>query len=102
MLRDLNGSDPIRLKYIVKKVQSMASKAPNLVLETIHDYFADNPEVGLAQATPERQGEQRGGLEPKAGSTLGFSVQQPHGLGQVNLLVSNGLSGEGEKWAHRR
>ncbi|XP_036193393.1 maestro heat-like repeat family member 5 [Myotis myotis] len=45
MLRDLNGSDPIRLKYIVKKVQSMAYKAPNLVLETIHDYFADNPEI---------------------------------------------------------
>ncbi|XP_015416905.1 PREDICTED: maestro heat-like repeat family member 5 [Myotis davidii] len=45
MLRDLNGSDPVRLKYIVKKVQSMAYKAPNLVLETIHDYFADNPEI---------------------------------------------------------
>ncbi|XP_054564654.1 maestro heat-like repeat family member 5 isoform X4 [Eptesicus fuscus] len=45
MLRDLNGSDPIRLKYIVKKIKSMAYKAPNLVLETIHDYFADNPEI---------------------------------------------------------
>ncbi|XP_005877873.1 PREDICTED: maestro heat-like repeat family member 5 [Myotis brandtii] len=45
MLRDLNGSDPVRLKYIVKKVQSMAYKAPSLVLETIHDYFADNPEI---------------------------------------------------------
>ncbi|KAK1331857.1 hypothetical protein QTO34_007533 [Cnephaeus nilssonii] len=45
MLRDLNSSDPIRLKYIVKKIKSMAYKAPNLVLETIHDYFADNPEI---------------------------------------------------------
>nr|XP_036293381.1 maestro heat-like repeat family member 5 [Pipistrellus kuhlii]KAF6326499.1 hypothetical protein mPipKuh1_011741 [Pipistrellus kuhlii] len=45
MLRDLNGSDPIRLKYIVKKIKSMACKAPNLVLETIYDYFVDNPEI---------------------------------------------------------
>lgn len=65
MLRDLNSSDPIRLKYIVKKIKSMAYKAPNLVLETIHDYFADNPEVGLAQAPPGRHGEQSGGWSPR-------------------------------------
>ncbi|XP_016071897.1 PREDICTED: maestro heat-like repeat family member 5 [Miniopterus natalensis] len=45
MLRDLNGSDPVRLKHIVKKIKNMAHKAPNLVLETIHDYFVDNPEI---------------------------------------------------------
>ncbi|XP_055981380.1 maestro heat-like repeat family member 5 [Sorex fumeus] len=45
MLRDLNNSDPVRLKYIIKKIKSMAHCSPNLVLETIHDYFTDNPEI---------------------------------------------------------
>nr|KAF6426576.1 hypothetical protein HJG59_012432 [Molossus molossus] len=45
MLRDLNGSDPVRLKYIVKKIKNMAHKAPNLVLEAIHDYFVDSPKI---------------------------------------------------------
>ncbi|XP_032729352.1 maestro heat-like repeat family member 5 [Lontra canadensis] len=45
MLRDLNSSDPLRLKYIIKKIKNMAYGAPNLVLETIHDYFVDNPEI---------------------------------------------------------
>ncbi|XP_038445558.1 maestro heat-like repeat family member 5, partial [Canis lupus familiaris] len=44
MLRDLNGSDPLHLKYIIKKIKGMAYRAPNLVLETIHDYLVDNPE----------------------------------------------------------
>ncbi|XP_047582502.1 maestro heat-like repeat family member 5 isoform X2 [Lutra lutra] len=45
MLWDLNSSDPLRLKYIIKKIKNMAYGAPNLVLETIHDYFVDNPEI---------------------------------------------------------
>ncbi|XP_035965371.2 maestro heat-like repeat family member 5 [Halichoerus grypus] len=45
MLRDLNSSDPLHLKYIIKKIKNMAYGAPNLVLETIHDYFVDNPEI---------------------------------------------------------
>ncbi|XP_045857541.1 maestro heat-like repeat family member 5 [Meles meles] len=45
MLRDLNSSDPLRLKYVIKKIKNMAYGAPNLVLETIHDYFVDNPEI---------------------------------------------------------
>lgn len=48
MLRDLNGSDPLHLKYTIKKIKSMALGAPNLVLETIHNYFVNNPEVGAA------------------------------------------------------
>lgn len=50
MLRDLNSSDPFRLKYIIKKIKNMAYGTPNLVLETIHDYFVDNPKVGVAWA----------------------------------------------------
>ncbi|XP_072805923.1 maestro heat-like repeat family member 5 isoform X6 [Vicugna pacos] len=45
MLRDLNGSDPLRRKYIIKKITHMAHEAPILVLGTIHDYFVDNPEI---------------------------------------------------------
>ncbi|XP_053516909.1 maestro heat-like repeat family member 5 [Artibeus jamaicensis] len=45
MLRDLSGSDSTHLNYVVKKIKSMAHEAPSLVLETIHDYFMDNPEV---------------------------------------------------------
>ncbi|XP_034524419.1 uncharacterized protein LOC117803799 [Ailuropoda melanoleuca] len=45
MLRDLNSSDPFRLKYIIKKIKNMAYGTPNLVLETIHDYFVDNPKA---------------------------------------------------------
>ncbi|MBZ3882948.1 Maestro heat-like repeat family member 5 [Sciurus carolinensis] len=45
MLRDINSSDPLHLKYIIKKVKNMAEGSPNLVMETIHDYFTDNPEL---------------------------------------------------------
>ncbi|KAB1258066.1 Maestro heat-like repeat family member 5 [Camelus dromedarius] len=45
MLRDLNGSDPLRRKSIIKKITHMAHEAPSLVLGTIHDYFVDNPEI---------------------------------------------------------
>ncbi|XP_044236316.2 maestro heat-like repeat family member 5 [Ursus arctos] len=45
MLRDLNSSDPFHLKYIIKKIKNMAYGTPNLVLETIHDYFVDNPKI---------------------------------------------------------
>ncbi|XP_069931972.1 maestro heat-like repeat family member 5 isoform X4 [Oryctolagus cuniculus] len=45
MLRDASSSDPLHLKYVIKKVANMARGAPDLVLETIHDYFKDNPEI---------------------------------------------------------
>lgn len=61
MLRELNGSDALRLKHIATKIEDMARRAPNLVLETIYDYFVDNPEVGAARAVRGRHGEQVGG-----------------------------------------
>ncbi|KAG8515464.1 LOW QUALITY PROTEIN: Maestro heat-like repeat family member 5 [Galemys pyrenaicus] len=45
MLRDLNSADPLRLKHITKKIRNMAHVLPKLVLETIHDYFINNPEM---------------------------------------------------------
>ncbi|XP_062935351.1 maestro heat-like repeat family member 5 [Cynocephalus volans] len=45
MLRDLDGSDPLQLKYINEKIKNVAHRSPNLVMETIHDYFLDNPEI---------------------------------------------------------
>lgn len=47
MLQDIATSDPLQLKYITKKLKKMAQRTPNLVMETIHDYFKDNPEVML-------------------------------------------------------
>ncbi|EAW92232.1 FLJ43860 protein, isoform CRA_a, partial [Homo sapiens] len=37
--------DPFHLKYIIKKIKNMAHGSPKLVMETIHDYFIDNPEI---------------------------------------------------------
>ncbi|KAM4865420.1 maestro heat-like repeat family member 5 [Thomomys bottae] len=45
MLRDMSNSDPLHLKYVIKKIKKMAQGCPNLVMETIHDYFKDNPEI---------------------------------------------------------
>ncbi|XP_037354051.1 maestro heat-like repeat family member 5 isoform X3 [Talpa occidentalis] len=45
MLRDLGSSDPLRLKHITRKIKNMARGLPGLVLETIHDYFLNNPEM---------------------------------------------------------
>ncbi|KAJ8778046.1 hypothetical protein J1605_013906 [Eschrichtius robustus] len=45
MLRDLNSSDPLHLKYIIKKIKNVAHGDPNLVPDTIHDYFVDNLEI---------------------------------------------------------
>ncbi|XP_027416515.1 maestro heat-like repeat family member 5 [Bos indicus x Bos taurus] len=45
LLRDLSGSDSLHLRYIIKKIKSMAHGAPNLVLETIHDYFVNNQQI---------------------------------------------------------
>ncbi|XP_006830913.1 PREDICTED: maestro heat-like repeat family member 5 [Chrysochloris asiatica] len=47
MLRDLNRSHPLHLKHVIRKITSMAYESPNLVLETIHDYFTDNPEISI-------------------------------------------------------
>ncbi|XP_054354223.2 maestro heat-like repeat family member 5 isoform X6 [Pongo pygmaeus] len=45
MLQDMNSADPFHLKYIIKKIKNMAHGSPKLVMETIHDYFIDNPEI---------------------------------------------------------
>ncbi|XP_060246489.1 maestro heat-like repeat family member 5 [Meriones unguiculatus] len=45
MLRDIGSSDILQLKYITKKMKKMAQRTPHLVMETIHDYFRDNPEI---------------------------------------------------------
>jgi hypothetical protein len=50
MLRDVSSSDSLHLKYIIKKIKKMAQGSPNLVMETIHDYLKNNPEVGLLGA----------------------------------------------------
>uniref|UniRef100_A0A2I3RPF1 Maestro heat like repeat family member 5/pseudo n=1 Tax=Pan troglodytes TaxID=9598 RepID=A0A2I3RPF1_PANTR len=45
MLQDMNSADPFHLKYIIKKIKNMAHGSPKLVMETIHDYVRDNPEI---------------------------------------------------------
>uniref|UniRef100_F6Z347 Maestro heat like repeat family member 5 n=1 Tax=Macaca mulatta TaxID=9544 RepID=F6Z347_MACMU len=45
MLQDMNGADLFHLKYIIKKIKNMARGSPKLVMETIHNYFIDNPEI---------------------------------------------------------
>ncbi|XP_055143392.1 maestro heat-like repeat family member 5 isoform X8 [Symphalangus syndactylus] len=45
MLQDMNSADPFHLKYIIKKIKNMAHGSPKMVMETIHDYFIDNPEI---------------------------------------------------------
>ncbi|XP_021039951.1 maestro heat-like repeat family member 5 isoform X1 [Mus caroli] len=45
MLRDIGTSDLLQIKYITKKIKKMARSFPNLVMETIHDYLKDNPEI---------------------------------------------------------
>ena len=70
LLRDLSGSDSLHLRYIIKKIKSMAHGAPNLVLETIHDYFVNNQQVGAVRALQGGRGEGRAGLDPKQVQTL--------------------------------
>ncbi|XP_030650967.1 maestro heat-like repeat family member 5 [Nomascus leucogenys] len=45
MLQDMNSADPLHFKYIIKKIKNMAHGSPKMVMETIHDYFIDNPEI---------------------------------------------------------
>ncbi|XP_031201690.1 maestro heat-like repeat family member 5 isoform X3 [Mastomys coucha] len=45
MLRDIGTSDLLQIKYITKKIKKMAQRFPNLVMETIHDFFKNNPEI---------------------------------------------------------
>ncbi|XP_017750668.1 PREDICTED: maestro heat-like repeat family member 5 isoform X12 [Rhinopithecus bieti] len=45
MLQDMNSADLFHLKYIIKKIKKMAHGSPKLVMETIHDYFIDNPKI---------------------------------------------------------
>lgn len=99
MLRELNGSDALRLKHIATKIEDMARRAPNLVLETIYDYFVDNPEVGAARAVRGRHGEQvGGGLEPKRARTLASPHSSDMTQARRAPYVASGLRGrEGAK-----
>ncbi|EGW10243.1 HEAT repeat-containing protein 7A [Cricetulus griseus] len=45
MLRDTGTLDPLQIKYITKKMKKMAQRSPSMVMESIHDYFKDNPEI---------------------------------------------------------
>nr|XP_020755707.1 maestro heat-like repeat family member 5 isoform X2 [Odocoileus virginianus texanus] len=45
LLRDLSSSDSDHLRYTIKKIKSMTHRAPNLVLETIGDYFVNNQQI---------------------------------------------------------
>ncbi|XP_058524341.1 maestro heat-like repeat family member 5 isoform X1 [Ochotona princeps] len=45
MLRDVNTSDSVHLNNVIKKLTTMAHMSPDLVVETIHSYFRDNPEI---------------------------------------------------------
>ncbi|MEJ1271650.1 maestro heat-like repeat family member 5 [Cricetulus griseus] len=45
MLRDTGTLDPLQIKYITKKMRKMAQRSPSMVMESIHDYFKDNPEI---------------------------------------------------------
>ncbi|XP_052016306.1 maestro heat-like repeat family member 5 [Apodemus sylvaticus] len=45
MLRDIGTADLLQIKYITKKIKKMAQRSPNLVMETIYDFFKDNPEM---------------------------------------------------------
>lgn len=67
MLRDIGTSDLLQVKYITKKIKKMAQRSPNLVMETIHDYFKNNPEVVLLRPLGQAW-EHRGALDPKLDS----------------------------------
>lgn len=95
MLRELNGSDALRLKHIATKIEDMARRAPNLVLETIYDYFVDNPEVGAARAVRGRHGEQVGGAGAQVSSNLGFPTQRRHDSSPSSSLCGQWAEGEG-------
>ncbi|KAM6171859.1 maestro heat-like repeat family member 5 [Erethizon dorsatum] len=45
MLRDISSSELPYLQFVIKRIRNMAQKSPNLVMETIHDYFTDNPQI---------------------------------------------------------
>lgn len=85
MLQDMNSADLFHLKYIIKKIKNMARGSPKLVMETIHDYFIDNPEVGTAWATGAGTGGRAGGWDPKVGSNPGSCLEQLHDLRQVSV-----------------
>ncbi|KAM6215427.1 maestro heat-like repeat family member 5 [Rhynchocyon petersi] len=42
LLRDLNESEPLHLKYVTKKIKNMANGSPNLVLETMQQRMKED------------------------------------------------------------
>lgn len=64
MLRDTGTLDPLQIKYITKKMKKMAQRSPSMVMESIHDYFKDNPEVILL-GLMKKGWEHRGRFGPK-------------------------------------
>nr|XP_023422218.1 maestro heat-like repeat family member 5 [Cavia porcellus] len=45
MLQDISSSELPYLQFVIKRLRNMVHKSPNLVMETIHDYFTDNPQI---------------------------------------------------------
>ncbi|XP_033616784.1 maestro heat-like repeat family member 5 isoform X3 [Fukomys damarensis] len=45
MLRDIGSSELPYLQFVIKRVRNMAQRSPSLVMETIRDYFTDNPQI---------------------------------------------------------
>lgn len=103
MLRDIGSSDPLQLKYITKKMKKMAQRSPSLVMESIQDYFKDNPEV-LLLGTLEQAWEHRGQLDPKWGSNPESYIGQLDHSGKKwcnsTSLGAKRLNREGGKCTH--
>lgn len=102
MLRDIGTSDPLQLKYITKKMKKMAQRSPSLVMESIQDYFKDNPEV-LLLGTLEQAWEHRGRWDPKWGSNPESYIGQLYHSGEKWCTTSLGakrLNREGRKCTH--
>lgn len=102
MLRDIGTSDPLQLKYITKKMKKMAQRSPSLVMESIQDYFKDNPEV-LLLGTLEQAWEHRGRWGPKWGSNPESYIGQLYHSGEKWCTTSLGakrLNREGRKCTH--
>lgn len=83
MLRDIGTSDLLQTKYLTKKIKRMAQRCPNLVMETIHDYFKDNPEVVLLR--PLGHGEDRGALDSTRDSNPESYIGKFHHSGKISM-----------------
>lgn len=86
MLRDIGTSDLLQIKYITKKIKKMARSFPNLVMETIHDYFKDNPEVVLLRPLGQAW-KHREPLDPKWHSNPESFMRKLHYSGKISISL---------------